>query len=410
MAAGMPVPDDTGMTDPNVHPSSPPPASTARPPQLRRRASDRVAAGVATGLADYLNVDPLLIRVGFVGLVLLNGAGFLIYLAAWLLIPVEGRDVSIVEGWVRRLGVSSGTAGTVALLLVAIVAALLFIDWPSPAGPPRIGGAVERAAQTSARYAAFTLALVVIVGGVLLVRRAGPGGPPGGTDRTAVGDPEAGTVGPPPATAFERAARPAPERSPLVLYVLGFLLLALGGLAAIDGGTAAEILPREYAGLALAVLGAGLVVAGWWGRARWLIFVALALVPVGLALSFVSVPLNGDWGSHRAAPASVAELREEYQLAGGRLTIDLTSLPPSTEARHISADIGMGRLVVILPVEARAEITTEVGAGSTDVLDARQQGTGLTDRQVREGTGGGFVLDLEAGIGEVVVRTALAGE
>ena len=98
--------DDAGMTDSNAEPASaqPPPTSAVAAPRLRRRATDRVAAGVASGLADYLNVDPLLIRVALVGLVLFNGAGFFIYLAAWLFIPVEGSDVSIVEGWIRRLG------------------------------------------------------------------------------------------------------------------------------------------------------------------------------------------------------------------------------------------------------------------------------------------------------------------
>nr|MBA2633248.1 PspC domain-containing protein [Chloroflexota bacterium] len=38
------------------------------PRLLRRRADDRVVGGVASGIGDFLNVDPLLIRIGFVGL------------------------------------------------------------------------------------------------------------------------------------------------------------------------------------------------------------------------------------------------------------------------------------------------------------------------------------------------------
>ena len=37
------------------------------PRLLRRRGDDRVLGGVASGLADYFNVDPLLVRIGFVG-------------------------------------------------------------------------------------------------------------------------------------------------------------------------------------------------------------------------------------------------------------------------------------------------------------------------------------------------------
>src|SRR5918996_1190037 len=84
--------DDVAMTESNAEPASVPPTSTTGAPRLRRRATDRVAAGVASGLADYLNVDPLLVRVLLVGLVLFNGAGFFIYLAAWLFIPVEGSE------------------------------------------------------------------------------------------------------------------------------------------------------------------------------------------------------------------------------------------------------------------------------------------------------------------------------
>ena len=59
---------------------------------LRRRTNDRVIGGVAGGLGDYFNVDPLLIRIGFVGLIIFGGAGLVLYLVAWLLVPAEGQD------------------------------------------------------------------------------------------------------------------------------------------------------------------------------------------------------------------------------------------------------------------------------------------------------------------------------
>src|SRR5688572_5620991 len=49
------------------------------PRTLRRRSDDRVIGGVASGLGDYLNVDPLLIRIGFVGLMLFGGLGLRLY-------------------------------------------------------------------------------------------------------------------------------------------------------------------------------------------------------------------------------------------------------------------------------------------------------------------------------------------
>jgi len=47
-------------------------------------------AGVAGGIARYLNADVTLVRVGIAALTLLSGAGAVLYLAAWLLIP-RGR-------------------------------------------------------------------------------------------------------------------------------------------------------------------------------------------------------------------------------------------------------------------------------------------------------------------------------
>jgi phage shock protein C len=58
-------------------------------------------AGVCEGLARYFDVNPALYRVGFVVLTLLGGAGILIYLAAVLVIPEEGKQDSIASGALR---------------------------------------------------------------------------------------------------------------------------------------------------------------------------------------------------------------------------------------------------------------------------------------------------------------------
>ena len=56
-------------------------------------------AGVAVGLADYFDIDPTLVRVGFVALSLLGGLAVPLYLAGWLLIP-EARCRAIRSGGV----------------------------------------------------------------------------------------------------------------------------------------------------------------------------------------------------------------------------------------------------------------------------------------------------------------------
>ena len=59
-------------------------------------------AGVAAGLADWFDIDPTLVRVAFVALALVGGVAVPIYLAAWLLIPEEGTEVSVAEELLAR--------------------------------------------------------------------------------------------------------------------------------------------------------------------------------------------------------------------------------------------------------------------------------------------------------------------
>jgi len=55
--------------------------------RLYRSKKERIIAGVCGGLAEYFNTDPNLVRLVWVLLVLAGGAGIILYLAAWLLVP-----------------------------------------------------------------------------------------------------------------------------------------------------------------------------------------------------------------------------------------------------------------------------------------------------------------------------------
>jgi phage shock protein C len=64
-----------------------PPADAPIRPQLRRSGTDKMAGGVCGGLAEYSGIDPLLWRVGFIGLTVAGGAGVIVYLLLWVLMP-----------------------------------------------------------------------------------------------------------------------------------------------------------------------------------------------------------------------------------------------------------------------------------------------------------------------------------
>jgi len=68
--------------------------STAR---LHRSATDRVLFGVCGGIAEYLAVDPALVRVAFVVATLWGGIGLVFYAALAVILPV-GDNVSFMPG------------------------------------------------------------------------------------------------------------------------------------------------------------------------------------------------------------------------------------------------------------------------------------------------------------------------
>lgn len=57
--------------------------------RITRSQSDRLLGGVAGGLASYFGIDPLIFRIAFIALTLLNGFGGILYLALWVLVPNE---------------------------------------------------------------------------------------------------------------------------------------------------------------------------------------------------------------------------------------------------------------------------------------------------------------------------------
>jgi phage shock protein PspC (stress-responsive transcriptional regulator) len=83
--------------------AGPPFRAESRRTALRRPVQDSVVAGVAAGLARYLGVDVMIIRLAFVVLTVVGGAGIPLYLAGLLLVPEEGSDQSIASSLLESL-------------------------------------------------------------------------------------------------------------------------------------------------------------------------------------------------------------------------------------------------------------------------------------------------------------------
>jgi phage shock protein PspC (stress-responsive transcriptional regulator) len=55
--------------------------------KLYRSRNNSVIAGVAGGVAEYFDIDPVLVRLVFFGLIF-SGAFILAYIAAWIFVPL----------------------------------------------------------------------------------------------------------------------------------------------------------------------------------------------------------------------------------------------------------------------------------------------------------------------------------
>jgi phage shock protein PspC (stress-responsive transcriptional regulator) len=95
---------NTNTVNPEARLHTGPPFGTgSRRAALRRPVQNGVVAGVAAGLARYLGVDAMIIRLAFVVLTAVGGAGIPLYLAGLLLIPEEGSEVSIARSLTESL-------------------------------------------------------------------------------------------------------------------------------------------------------------------------------------------------------------------------------------------------------------------------------------------------------------------
>jgi phage shock protein C len=63
--------------------------------KLARLENDKMLFGVASGLAQYLDLDPTLIRLFFVLLTLSTGYGLILYFVMALVMPVERLEPKV---------------------------------------------------------------------------------------------------------------------------------------------------------------------------------------------------------------------------------------------------------------------------------------------------------------------------
>ncbi len=334
----------------------PPPAPPADGPaegprRLYRSRDERVIGGVCGGLAEYFGIDPLIVRIITVGLVFAGGAGFLAYLAAWLLVPdADGASVADGNG---RLATIAGTV----LLVLAIGTVLPF--WHGPFGGWGWGGPL------------VSLICLGLAGlGVWWV---------------ASGE------------------HPAASGTRDILRRAGFgvALLAVCGLLALGGAWATAAGGGVIVAGVVIVAGLWLVAGAFLGGARWLILPALALaLPAGV-VSAANLDVDGGVGDREYRPAIASEIRSTYKLGVGHLILDLrdTKLPPGDRPIHL--EIGAGAVSIAVPRNVCVTSRAHVGAGQVNVFGHGSGGLDVDwrdDRQAPPGTTR-LIVDGNVGVG-----------
>jgi phage shock protein C len=130
------------------------------PTRLERSTTNKVVAGVCGGIAEYLQVDPTLVRVFFVlGTIFTGGLGLLGYIVLVVLMPLPGQPVPFVK-------TSDVTTSTVESAAGGDPAETAPIVAPPAAARPADPEAAER------NRAAFGIVLIAL-GAIFLLSNAG---------------------------------------------------------------------------------------------------------------------------------------------------------------------------------------------------------------------------------------------
>jgi phage shock protein PspC (stress-responsive transcriptional regulator) len=359
--------------------------------RFARRSHDRLVAGVAGGLADLTGTSAIWWRFGFLVVTLFGGLGVLIYLLLWWLVPRADLPQSAGQRFAAHFPDAPAWVGVGLLMLGAVLLAAQLGLWT-----PNVG------------WAFLLIALGVVLyrrdaeryGNERAAREVAPVTPSVWTSESGA-DP---MVPPSPMapTTVLRTPRPPRERSLLGWLTVG-LALAAGGLLWLvrEAGTADPSAKALFA-LPLTIVGAGLLIGAFVGRAKWTILLGLFLVPVVLLASVITVPLNGVWQARSITPVTAADLRTTYQQSGDGLQFDFSRLQPGERVAPIHASIGVGKIDVLLPKGMPTMIRASVGVGALSVLGRDQGGLGLTTTRTIPGRDP-IVLNLQAGVGEVRV-------
>lgn len=198
---------------------------------------------------------------------------------------------------------------------------------------------------------------------------------------------------------------PGPRR-PYGAVVGGALLVVVGALWLLDATGVIELRLAIVLPAILAVIGLALVVGSFDGPHPGLVVAGVFLTIATLAVA--AAPANvfvGGVGERNVQVSNQADLASTYNVAMGELRIDLRDLR-LTESAEVSATVGAGELVVLLPPDLAVDMSASVGAGEIDLLGERGNGLSVSRSYTSDGFESADVtltLDLDVAAGNIEV-------
>lgn len=424
--------------------------SPGPPAKFRRDREHKMLAGVCAGLGRQCDMDPVIFRITLAVLSATGGIGLIFYGFAWLFVPyaddeqnevrklltgrVDGQALAAVLFALVGCGVFLTMLNNGSVLTFAVVVSLLLAGagyWsrhrdsstPDPLAAQAVADAPPeaQAPPVPAAYPSWWRDPIVKDG----THDGGTGylwGPwdSRGRDITAAVDVQltgharrAEDMG----TRREPCTEPRGPR-----WIGGWLFL----LAVLAGGLVARLTWDDHplgtslqAGLsaALIVLGAGIALSSFLGRTG-AGSVFLAIVTAGLLAGAAVLPkdIGTHWTDTIWKPATVADVRTAYGLGTGDGTLDLSRLDLAKgQTVGTDAEVGAGRLRVIVPPDVTVKASIDVGLGDVqlpgdDEKDVDVQPGKHQEVTLRPAAGkadaGTIELDLQVGVGQVEVARA----
>ena len=351
------------------------------------RTDQRWVGGVAGGLAQRLNVDPVLVRCIWAVLCVFSGVGLLLYGIAWALLPEEG-DGRIHLQQALHGEAESGLAGAAAAVVAGFVLqhrGVLPVWWYAT---DDWAGGFSLVFWTLMQVG-LTAGIIWLVIVLLRGRRQDP------RPRAFAPGPRVAPARPNPRGAAPRGSSgqwvgpiaprvPGPGRR-LSLLALALMLigLALAGLGLLRAHLTVITAPFAALGAVTAALGAGVTIAALLGRrGGWIsglgVPVMLMAVPALILGSAIPPQVLANTTLHPLHPGTVrltwADLESMPRTAEGVIDLglygaadiflDLSGAPADPGAQRVRLSLGAGRVSVSTAPSVPLVVDTSLGAGT----------------------------------------------